>query len=62
MGWPKESIPRLVDIFWEFKDRDGNLKGESPSLETGNEPASRCLGEVHWTDGHVAQRRGSGHG
>lgn len=25
IGWPKEAMPRLADIFWEFKDRDGNL-------------------------------------
>lgn len=34
MGWPKSAIPKLVDIFWEFKDRDGNLKGEGPTQET----------------------------
>jgi hypothetical protein len=34
MGWPQSAIPKLVDLFWEFKDRDGNLKGEGPRMET----------------------------
>lgn len=34
MGWPKSAMPALVDIFWKYKDRDGNLKDERPAQET----------------------------
>jgi hypothetical protein len=28
IGWSKADMPRLADLFWRFKDRDGNLRGE----------------------------------
>jgi hypothetical protein len=33
-GWPKSAIPELTDLFWKYKDRNGNLKGEGPTVET----------------------------
>lgn len=34
IGWPKSTIPSLVDIWWEYHDDDGNLIESSAQGKT----------------------------
>jgi hypothetical protein len=54
-GWPKSAIPELTDLFWKYKDRNGNLKGEGPTVETSGDCISCSVGNpgVYIKDGSM---------
>lgn len=33
LGWPKSTIPRLVDLWWEYHDDNGRLIESTPAGE-----------------------------